>query len=86
MESELKLKASLLQAEERLASMAKERDGAMKEVARLQANNKAGAAELQKAICSLTLSLVLLREKTIFLTHPNHSTTTLSFYFLHFTH
>ena len=50
MDDVVKLKASLLQAEERLASTLKERDAAGKEVQRLKEMNQRGGAELQKAI------------------------------------
>lgn len=50
MDDVVKLKASLLQAEERLASTLKERDAAAKEVQRLKEMNQRGGQELQKAI------------------------------------
>ena len=54
MDDVVKLKASLLQAEERLASTLKERDAAGKEVQRLKEMNQRGGQELQKAISAFS--------------------------------
>jgi len=59
MDEIVKLKSSLLQAEERLVILGKEREAAVKDVARLKENNQRGAAELQKAICSCLQTLLL---------------------------